>query len=104
MNSYKEDSPDEPIKSFKGKFSFLSNFSPSLLAWEGETYVTVEHAFQAAKTTNTTWTEQIRQAQEPAEAKRLGRQAPLRPDWEDVKASIMSTLLYLKFRWCLTLT
>ena len=38
------------ISSFHGENSFLSNFYPAPCVYEGETYATVEHAFQAAKT------------------------------------------------------
>ena len=40
---------ESEILSFDGEFAFLSNFSPSLLEYEGLTYPTLEHAFQAAK-------------------------------------------------------
>lgn len=38
------------ICKFDGKFFFLSNFFESKVEYEGITYPTVEHAFQAAKT------------------------------------------------------
>lgn len=34
---------------------------------------------------------------EPSKAKRLGRQVPLRPDWEQVKVPIMAELVRAKF-------
>lgn len=37
------------IKSFTGKYSFLSNFYPCKVLFEGVRYPSVEHAFQAAK-------------------------------------------------------
>ncbi len=37
------------INSFTGEHGFLSNFHPSLMEWEGISYPTAEHAFQAAK-------------------------------------------------------
>ena len=40
------------IDKFSGKYAFLSNFFPAEVVLEGEKYPTVEHAFQAAKTTN----------------------------------------------------
>ena len=39
------------INSFVGPCRFLSNFYPSEITYEGITYPTVEHAFQASKTT-----------------------------------------------------
>lgn len=38
------------IDSFKGKYSFLSNFAPTVFRYEGVQYSSVEAAFQAAKT------------------------------------------------------
>ena len=38
------------INKFDGKYAFLSNFAESKISFEGLTYPTVEHAFQAAKT------------------------------------------------------
>lgn len=36
-------------------------------------------------------------AETPARAKQLGRLAPLRPDWEDMKLGVMSFLVGQKF-------
>ncbi len=38
------------ISSFSGDFRFLSNFSHSPITVDGKEYLTVEHAYQAAKT------------------------------------------------------
>jgi hypothetical protein len=45
--------PNKPIKAFRGKHAFLSNFHPSPVVLDGQTNPTVEHAFQAAKTADT---------------------------------------------------
>ncbi len=42
----------ERIASFTGKYRFLSNFADSPITVEGEVYSTVEHAYQALKSTN----------------------------------------------------
>jgi len=85
------------IKSFKDEYAFLSNFYPSEIEVGGETYATVEHAFQAGKTLNEAERREIRLASTPGRAKRLGRKAALRPDWETFKFEWMETLLRLKF-------
>jgi ribA/ribD-fused uncharacterized protein len=85
------------IKRFTGPNRFLSNFYPSQIQYEGYLYPTVEHAFQAAKTANPEVREEIRLAETPAEARRLGRLADLRPDWEEVKLEVMLALLREKF-------
>jgi ribA/ribD-fused uncharacterized protein len=85
------------IDSFTGPNRFLSNFYPCEVQFEGYLYPTVEHAFQAAKSTNQEVREAIRLAETPSQAKTLGRQVDLRPDWEEVKLDIMLGLLREKF-------
>ena len=41
------------ILAFTAEHRYLSNFYPSVIRAEGISYPTVEHAFQAAKTTDT---------------------------------------------------
>jgi ribA/ribD-fused uncharacterized protein len=73
-----------------GGNSFLSNF-----------YVhdgwTVEHQFQAAKTDDPRWVRAILHSATPGQAKKLGRQAPIRATWEQEKIAVMLTLLRVKF-------
>ena len=71
------------IEDFRGDYSFLSNFYLIPVEYEGVQYMSVEHAFQAAKTLVPHERARIRDAQTPAMAKRLGRQATKRPDWEE---------------------
>jgi ribA/ribD-fused uncharacterized protein len=85
------------IDKFVGEYEFLSNFYHAVTSWQGETYSTVEHAFQAAKTYNKEQIKEIRNAATPGLAKKLGRKVELRKDWEEVKYSIMYRLVFLKF-------
>ena len=85
------------ITSFKGPYAFLSNFWFCDVVLDGLKYKSVEHAFQAAKTFDPEWRAKIRLASKPGEAKKLGRQVPLRSDWEEVKLDVMHDLLYQKF-------
>ena len=87
------------INEFKGKYYFLSNFSESLVSYEGLTYYNVEAAFQAAKTLDKN--ERIKFAREknPSVVKKMGRKILLRPDWEEVKADIMYELVFTKFNF-----
>lgn len=79
------------IDSFSGKNRFLSNF----YFHEGWC---VEIPFQAAKTHDNTKQARILMAKSPAEAKKLGRSAVLRKDWEEVKVDVMLLLLRKKFK------
>lgn len=85
------------INLFRGDYRFLSNFYVTDIPYEGLIYPSVEHAFQAAKSTNLSIRETIRCAETPAVAKRIGRLLTIREDWENVKCDIMLTLLRLKF-------
>lgn len=85
------------IKGFNGEHRFLSNFWQSPIEFEGHTYSTVEHAYQAAKTIDVNMRAYILVCPSPADAKRAGRNVVLRPDWDAVKVTIMATLLRKKF-------
>ena len=58
---------------------------------------TVEHYFQAAKADSIYDYIAIATAKTPGQAKRAGRKAVLRHDWEDVKMNIMREALRKKF-------
>lgn len=86
----------DQIVSFNGRYRFLSNFWLTDIKWEGLNYVSVENAYQAAKSnvrnirlafTNIT----------PHAAKKLGRKIKYRNDWEQVKLGVMLDLIRLKF-------
>jgi ribA/ribD-fused uncharacterized protein len=86
-----------PITAFAGEYRFLSNFYPAAVDLDGSTYPTVEHAYQAAKSLEPSTQAKVKRAPRPGDAKRLGRQIRLRPDWEDVKVGIMRDLVRQKF-------
>lgn len=79
------------------EYKFLSNFYPSLLTIDGKTWRTVEHRFQAMKTSSLEQQEEIRNAGSPKEAKKLGRKVELIPDWESQKFQVMEEALQNKF-------
>jgi ribA/ribD-fused uncharacterized protein len=84
------------IKSFSGDYRFLSNFYPVEVVLDGVTYPTVENAYQAAKTLD------LEKRQDflgltPGAAKRLGQRLGIRPDWDDVKLSVMTRLNEQKY-------
>ena len=83
---------------FKKEHEILSNFYKASMLWRGTFWLTVEHAFQAAKCSHPEDEEEIRKASSPGEAKKLGRCVLLRPDWEKVKVDVMADLVALKFR------
>ena len=78
---------------FRGKFSFLSNFYLCNIFG----FPSVEHAYQAAKTLDAAERKKIQQTVTPAEVKRLGRQVTLRAGWNEMRLTVMETLLREKF-------
>lgn len=70
---------------------------PGFDADDTNTYPTVEHVFQAAKTTDPAIRATIAAAKTPSEAKRLGRAAPLRDGWLEMRDAVMRQAL--EIRW-----
>lgn len=87
------------ITSFKGAHRWLSNFWPAAVRLDGIRYTSVEHAYQAAKNTDQLYRLNIWHAPTPAAAKKLGKTATLRDDWDAVKLSVMHDLLTQKFAY-----
>lgn len=85
------------INNFDKEWAFLSNFYESEIEFEGITYPTNEHFFQAMKTLDLDERRRIANALTPGQAKRMGRRVTLRPDWEEVKEDVMFLGLCLKF-------
>lgn len=86
------------IPDFHGEYSFLSNFYPANVEFEGQIYPSVEHAYQAAKTLDF----KLRaifalRDMTAAQSKYLGRQIKCRADWDAVKDGIMKSCLASKF-------
>lgn len=86
------------IDSFQGEYRWLSNFWPVPIKFDGETYPSVEHAYQAAKTLDKNERIKIKLATTPGSAKRLGKRIKIRPDWNDnIKLTLMEEFLIQKF-------
>jgi len=79
------------IKSFRGKYDFLSNY------YRHGGQITAEHIYQAMKTESIVDQILILSAQTPGDAKRLGQQVTLRRDWDRKKIYVMETILLCKF-------
>lgn len=89
---------DRAITAFHGEWSFLSNFYPAVLTWEGITFPTSEHAFNAGKTLDPDVRQEIAAARTPNQAKLLGRKVQLRPLWDStVRYQVMEDVLWAKF-------
>jgi ribA/ribD-fused uncharacterized protein len=88
----------EKIEGFlKYEHMFLSNFHPSLVKLDGQTYHSVEAAYQAAKTEDIKLRRQFQGLVSPGKCKRLARKLTLRPGWDQIKEGVMLDLLRQKF-------
>lgn len=85
------------ITSFKGDHSFLSNFHPSPLVYEGIEFPTAEHAFQAAKSLDNADRQRIAGLATPGKAKFAGKRVKLREGWNDIRVRTMTEILLRKF-------
>ena len=83
------------IMSFRGEYSFLSNFyEGKVFIYKGLKFNNTEAPFHAEKC----WSrakefEMIR----PLQSKRLGRRVLMRRDWEQIKDRVMYDVCYAKF-------
>ena len=64
---------------------------------DGVEYITVEHAYQAAKSHDEHYRWCIAHCPTHIDARRLGKSVPLRSDWDQVKLAVMEDLLRQKF-------
>jgi ribA/ribD-fused uncharacterized protein len=91
-------SPDvPPIDRFSCDDRWLSNFWITTVYMDGQRYLSVEHAYQAAKTLDSVVRAQFTAPISPGDAKRLGRTIELRPDWEQVRNQVMLGLTWDKY-------
>lgn len=84
------------INEFRGKYFFLSNFYSVPILYRGITYLNNEAAFQAQKLGSEEDKAQFSNLS-PSEAKKLGRNVKLRPDWEEIKYERMYEICLAKF-------
>jgi ribA/ribD-fused uncharacterized protein len=83
-------------------FGGFSNFSPHPVRLDGKVWPTSEHYFQAQKfvgTGNEGYVEQVRRANGPMMAARLGRsrKVKIRRDWDSAKDAVMRRVVLAKF-------
>jgi ribA/ribD-fused uncharacterized protein len=60
-------------------------------------YKSVEHAYQAAKSTDAEWRAFCASDVSPGRVKRSSRKIEVRSDWEEIKVEVMKDLLIQKF-------
>lgn len=85
------------IDKFRDGNRFLSNFWPIDIEYEGLNYSSVEHAYQASKTTDLNHRKFISKLGKPGDAKRFGNKVKLIKGWDRIKIIVMEELLRKKF-------
>lgn len=88
----------KPINTFSGRHFWLSNFVACSIVYKNRVYPTTEHAYQAQKTSSIEWQQKIQEADGPRQAKFLGRQCPLRDDWDSLRDQVMLEVSRLKYQ------
>lgn len=91
------------IDYFVRKYSFLSNFYLCDIEYDGKSWRSSEHLYQALKSNNQDFREYVRRQPTPKMAKRAGNLCEfhgvpvMRPRWNDMKYAIMGAILIAKF-------
>lgn len=81
-----------------GEIDWMRNDYLSDITVGGITYPSVEHAYQAAKFSDTSVREEIADADDVRAARKLGREMPgIDPNWDVRKSTVMEQLVRAKF-------
>lgn len=91
------------IMSFRGPYSFLSNFHYSNFVYRGVEWPTAEHAYQASKTLDGDSWIKIMQCSTPGQAKQVGKTIPIQENWDELKVLVMYGILQEKFKQSVSL-
>ena len=81
----------------KAEYGFLNNFYQAKFFIYDKWWSDVEHAYQAQKTAIPGEINKIWAAATPREARNMGQLVQMRPDWDQVKYSIMKECVKAKF-------
>lgn len=85
------------IRGFFGEFRFLSNFHVIPVHFNGNDYMSSEHAYMAAKARTKKDHDYVHSATSPSQAKKRGREIELIDDWEIMKVEIMYMINFNKY-------
>ena len=81
-----------------GEYGEFSNWFPAEFVYDGLRWANTEQAFMYYKSEEKEYRKAVRKATDPREAKKLGRNCKLRPDWDNVKYSIMLAVNMAKYQ------
>ena len=89
---------DEPIRSFREEYEFLSNPYKCRVLFNGIWYPSSEHAYQASKTVITSIRKNMAKIRGWRDVKRRGNKVQLRRHWEEKKDHFMYRIVKAKFK------
>lgn len=92
--------PPKEITSFRGPNAFLSNFYPAPIRLFKRTFDSSEILYQALKSNENIEAvlDEFSNITNPVEAKRRGYSLPMKPNWDQIKESVMDFVVDLKFK------
>jgi ribA/ribD-fused uncharacterized protein len=85
------------IISFRGEYSFLSNFYPVRITIKNNTFPSSEHAYQSFKNDSLEWIKQCTEIEDPSKIKKLSQSITLNKNWDSIKLHVMDIVLRAKF-------
>jgi len=87
------------IKFYKSEppYGYLNNFDLHPISIYGDSWQTVEHAYQAQKCLDTDEYIEILDAKTPRIARNMGQKVNIRSDWDKIKYDIMFECVFAKF-------
>ena len=82
---------------FKGEYAWLSNFAPVEIEYEGRTYPSLEHAYQAARSIDPSWKDYCASGVSSGNVKRKSKNIIYSADWMEVRVAVMKELCIKKY-------
>ncbi len=87
----------EVINFYEGKYYLLSNFSAHAIEYDGETWMTSEHAYQAAKYFDLNIREKVKRAPSAFLSREFGQtKEGKKSNWEEQKVAVMKEIMRAK--------
>lgn len=81
----------------EGVYAAFSNFFPAEFELDGWKWACSEQAFMYHKSDDPDYQHKMKRTKDPFAAKKLGRQANLKPNWDSIKYGVMVRVLEAKF-------
>lgn len=80
-----------------GPYICFSNFYPAKFVYDGITWACSEQAFMYYKSTDKDYQKKVLATTDPYKVKKLGREADLVSNWDEIKYNIMYEVVLAKF-------